>query len=141
MSKTENSIQHPSSGVLIPYSLVRDAMEDQGLTHYPMSLVGSAVERVRECVNQGIDSYLEACNSPDRGDGYAYGERSIGSGKNKRVIARTLECQVSAQSLPVLLRRLSEVDYDENDEDQTLAADVLHTLGIDDAGKYQRPED
>ena len=80
---------------------------------YPMSLVGRWAEVVKEAVNQGIDSHLEACFIPDRGDVY----EASGNGR--------LECKVSPESMPVLLRRL----FNSDDEDvNMLAQDILDTI-------------
>ena len=72
-----------------------------------MSLVEEdEIKAVIEAVNEGIDSHLEAAYCPDRGDSYEGGKRMAG----KLVMCRTLECAVSQESLPVLLRRLCESD-------------------------------
>ena len=68
---------------------------------------------VLAAVKQGIDSHLEACFIPDRGDKYEWGERKAG----KSVLCRTLECSISPESLPVLIRRLFE-SGDEAGEDE-----------------------
>jgi hypothetical protein len=78
---------------------------------YTMSLVGEDRELVISAVNQGIDAHLEACFVPDRGDRYQH-------------VGARLECGVSPQSLPVLLRRLCEGPV----EAVSLAADILGTL-------------
>lgn len=89
---------------------------------YTMSLVGELRQAVVAAVNQGIDSRLEACFCPDRGDVY-------------QPVGPRLNCVVSAESLPVLLRRLLEIETALADEeaDATLSAmvaDVLETLNI-----------
>ncbi len=75
---------------------------------FTMSLVQKDAEVVKAAVNQGIDSYLEACYVPDRGDSYEWD-------------GRRLNCKVSAESLPVLIRRLSEMD---SERAQMLAIDI-----------------
>lgn len=116
-----------SNGCTITYDLVRQAM---GSESYPMSLTSeSEVAAVISAVNQGIDSHLEACFMPELGDAFAPGARTTRSGA---VITRTLECVVSQQSLPVLLRRLFESG---DDQAWSLAEDILTTLGIDETGK------
>ena len=40
---------------------------------YPMSLVGEERQACKNAVNQGIDSHLEACFVPARGDSYRAG--------------------------------------------------------------------
>lgn len=115
----ENYIEH-SGGKKIPYSLVMRAMEDQGLTHYSMSMTGDDEKyAIILAVNQGIDSHLEACNCPERGDSYVNGDRSIIATADaahwkkgdKLILAHTLDCKVSKDSLPILLRRLGEIDH------------------------------
>jgi hypothetical protein len=87
-------------------------------------------------VNEGIDSHLEACYCPDRGDRYEGGKRKAG----KLVLCRTLECTISTESLPVLLRRLCESelggDAEVQSEGNSLATDILMVLGIDECGEY-----
>jgi hypothetical protein len=82
---------------------------------YDMSLVGEDRRACILAVNQGIDSRLEACNIPDRGD------RFTDSGSR-------LACVVSAESLPVLIRRLLE---DGDECGMSLASGICDTLGIE----------
>lgn len=90
----------------VTYDAVRRAMGES----YTMSLTDTAeIKAVVEAVNIGIDSHLEACYCPGRGDRYEGGKRMAG----KLVLCHTLECQVSPESLPVLLRRLYELDADD----------------------------
>ena len=92
---------------IIPYGAVREAMDGEP---YTMSLTDEQeIHAVIEAVNQGIDSYLEACFCPERGDRYEGGERKAG----RLTLCRTLECRVSPESLPVLLRRLFDLNADE----------------------------
>jgi len=81
---------------------------------YAMDLMGIAALAVRDAVNQGIDSHLEACFMPDRGDRY-----DMEGGR--------LVCEVSAESMPVLLRRLQEKGHE---DDEMLARDILEDLGV-----------
>jgi hypothetical protein len=87
-------------------------------------------------VNEGIDAYLEACFCPDRGDRYEGGKRKAG----KLILCRTLECSISPESLPVLLRRLCESELGGDPEVQAegnrLASDILSVLGISEYGKF-----
>jgi hypothetical protein len=119
----------------ITYDLVRQA---QGEKHYPMSLVGEAARAVERVVNIGIDSHLEACFVPDRGDSYEPGRRMVGD----KVLTTTLECKVSPESLPVLLRRLYEELPDSRlgDAGASLASDILGTIGIGEDGKFTPEE-
>ncbi len=111
-------------------------MEAEGLTHYTMSLVGEDIQAVINAVNIGIDAHLTACNCPDRGDSYEGGGRSITATSDtkywksgdKLQLARTLECNVSAESLPILLRRLDESD---DEAAASLRSGILSTLGIE----------
>ena len=66
---------------------------------------------------------------PDRGDRYDGGKRKAG----KLVICQTLECSVSPESLPVLLRRLFDSD---NEAGMRLAGDILTVLGFNEYGKF-----
>ena len=122
---------HTGSGT-VTYTAVRRAMNGEP---YNMSLTDTAeVKAVIEAVNQGIDSHLEACFCPDRGDNFEGGRRMAG----KLVLCHTLECTVSTESLPVLLRRLYELDTTEDvaDAGMSLADAVLLTLGFDEYGEF-----
>ena len=106
----------------ITYSQIREAHPEP----YPMSLVGSTARAVMTAVNQGIDSHLEACYIRERGDSYDARTVFVGG----KPFVNRLECAVSSESLPVLLRRLSEMD-DLDDDSDTLVSDILETIGID----------
>ena len=117
---------HTANGT-VTYKPVQDAMNDEPFT---MSLTDTdEIKAVIDAVNQGIDAHLEACFCPDRGDRYDGGKRKAG----KLVICRTLECVVSVESLPVLLRRLCELD---DSAGLRLAGDILMVLGFDYSGKF-----
>ena len=118
----------------VSYETIRQAMYGEP---FDMSLTDmDEIRAVIEAVNEGIDSHLEACFCPDRGDRYGGGERRAG----KLVLCRTLECVVSPESLPVLLRRLCESelggDPDVQAEGNRLASDILMVLGISESGKF-----
>lgn len=81
--------------------------------HYSMSLVGNDAQIVKEAVNQGIDSHLEAC--------FMQGEDSY------EIAGNRLNCRVSPKSLPVLLRRLFDTGFDDA---MMLAQDILSTLHL-----------
>jgi hypothetical protein len=88
---------------------------------------------VQKAVNIGIDDHLEACFVPSRGDDFKDGVRKI----KDVVVQNTLECRVSSESLPVLLRRLYELEHESDelgDSPSSLADDILQTLGIGDDG-------
>ena len=104
---------------------------------FTMSLTGAGeIVAVSNAVNQGIDSRLEACYVPARGDSFTHGERSIvamESGPNwkagdRLISARTLDCAVSPESLPVLIRRLLESGTGEG---EMLASSICVALGIE----------
>ena len=117
----------------VDYDTIRRAMANEPFT---MSLTDSdEIKAVVAAVNEGIDAHLEACYCPDRGDRYGGGERRAG----KLVLCRTLECVVSVESLPVLLRRLCESDLGDPEveaEGNRLASDILMVLGINEYGEY-----
>lgn len=102
----------------VSYDLIRQAMSGEA---YTMSLTGTDAVLVEQAVNVGIDAHLEACFVPDRGDIFEWrGHR--------------LECVVSVESLPTLLRRLFEIE-DSEGEAARLADDILMTLGFSEYGK------
>ena len=116
---------HTGNGT-VTYKAVRRAMVGQP---YTMSLTDTdEIRAVVDAVNQGIDSHLEACFCPQRGDRFEGGKRTAG----RFTLCYTLECVVSPESLPVLLRRLSEGD----DAGMMLAGDILMTLGFDEYGQF-----
>lgn len=103
----------------ITYALIRQAMSGEP---YTMSLVSTDAELVQQAVNIGIDGHLEACFVRDRGDRFEWrGHR--------------LECVLSSESLPTLLRRLYEIEG-EDGEAAMLADAILHTLGFNDYGRF-----
>jgi hypothetical protein len=115
----------------ISYQAARDAMEGRA---YRMSLTDrDEIRAVIAAVNQGIDSHLEACFLPARGDRYAHAHRKAG----QLIVCPCLDCTVSLQSLPVLLRRLCELDAEDiADAGLSLAGDILLTLGFDESGQF-----
>lgn len=89
---------------------------------------------VQAAVNQGIDSHLEACFVPARGDRYTV-KRQPGIVGDAR--GSELDCLVSAKSLPVLVRRLLEMDPEGEGTDGSmadhawsLASSICETLKI-----------
>lgn len=107
-----------NNGVEHTYDAVRKA---QGKDPYCMELVGRIdIASMTAAVNQGIDSHLEACFVPDRGDQFAPRERKVGS----RCVGHVLACKISQESMPVLLRRL----FEGQEPDQRLAQDILDNL-------------
>ena len=111
----------------VDYETVRMAMNGEPFT---MSLIDDdEIKAIVAAVNQGIDAHLEACYCPDRGDKYQGGKRKAG----KLVLCRTLECAVSVESLPTLLRRLCDSP---GEEAVRLASDILMVLGINEYGRF-----
>lgn len=100
---------------------------------FPMVLVGREAEVVTKAVNMGIDSHLEACNIVGK-DSYEW---------KQEFIAQKLHCSVSADSLPVLLRRLQEdMEYTGEEEDDyevgtSLVRDILETIGFEGYEDYE----
>ena len=92
---------------------------------YSMSLVGEDQPTVITTVNQGIDSHLEACYVPARGDSFRL---RTPPGIRGRISGPRLECRVSPQSLPVLIRRLMESG---DEQAESLASSMCQTLEIE----------
>ena len=89
--------------------------KDENKPYYQMDLVSDDAKAVIDAVNQGIDAHLDACNVPSRGDKY-------------RVYGNRMACEISAESLPVLVRRLMESG---NENALLLASAICETLGIE----------
>ncbi len=116
-----------ANGCTVTYKTVRTAMNGEPFT---MSLTDfGEINALIKAVNQGIDAHLEACFCPERGDRFEGGTREAGT----LVVCRTLECSVSPESLPVLLRRLCDSD---DEAGNGLASNILTVLGINDYGQY-----
>ena len=92
---------------------------------YTMSLVGEDRQKVVTAVNQGIDSRLEACFVPARVDCFRF---RTPAGVRGKISGARLECNVSPQSLPVLVRRLMESG---DDAAWSLASGICQTLEIE----------
>ena len=111
----------------VSYEDVRRAMKGQS---FPMSLTDQEeIAAVIRIVNKGIDAHLEACYCPDRGDSFKRDVKMV----MDIVLCNTLECNISEESLPVFLRRLSEDDTEGAD---SLLSSILNCLGFDDDGVY-----
>ena len=88
---------------------------------FNMSLVGADATAVEAVVNRGIDAHLEACFVPERGDLYRWAEAP----EDQQILyVPRLMCVVSAESMPVLLRRL----YESDDDGCCLADGILELL-------------
>jgi hypothetical protein len=136
MSKASEPLRHDETEAGDLSDIIRGAMAKEGITHYAMSLVGEDIQAIIDAVNIRIDAHLTACNCPERGDSYVAGSRSITATSDTKYwrkgdrlqLAQTLECRVSAESLPVLLRRLNDCG---DDVACGLRSDILSTLGIE----------
>jgi hypothetical protein len=126
--------QFDTDSGIVTYATIRKATDEEPFT---MSLTDSdEIHAVIESVNEGIDSHLEACFCPERGDRYEGSKRKSG----KLVLCGCLEYSVSPESLPTLLRRLCESNFSGKKEVQEagnrLASDILMVLGINEYGKF-----
>ncbi len=90
-----------------------------------MSLVGEDRQVIIAAVNQGIDSHLEACFVPERGDRFRL---HTPPGTRGSISGPRLECQLSPESLPVLVRRLLGSG---EEQAESLAASICQTLDIE----------
>ena len=130
----------------ITYAMIREKMDGKP---YTAELVGLDAKAVIAAVNQGIDSHLEACNIVGK-DRFERGERKTSGGVVHTVF---LDCCISVESLPVLLRRLYEMggEYSVDgrgkelaDMAETLCINILDSLGLQvDGGCFEiiRPVD
>lgn len=112
---------------MITYKAITEAVQrdPECRKGYHMVLRGSDIAHVTAAVNRGIDSRLEVCAVHGR-DRYEL-LRGIWP-----IYDSELECWISAESMPVLLRRLAEA----NDESHLLASDILESLGFEEADPY-----
>jgi len=94
---------------------LQDAATKNGPYVITCKLQSEDYQAIAAAVNQGIDSRLEACFVPARGDRF-------------HRTASKLECCLSPESLPVLVRRLMEVD---NEPANLLAIGICQTLNIE----------
>lgn len=90
-------------------------LEALGNKRYPCALIQPDAELMKEAVNRGIDSHLEAVtDSTFTWDGHR------------------LHCDISPKDLLVILRRLSEAYDKDGDIDACyLRTDILQTLEIE----------
>jgi hypothetical protein len=124
----------------ITYSQVLEAHPEP----YEMAMRGEAAVVLAQAILLGIDSHLEACFVEERGDKCLSQQVAhIATLNDEKVIApfctrpHFLKLVVSGKSLPVLLRRLLEMEYggdtDLQDVARQLADDILDTIGLGDA--------
>lgn len=114
------------NGVTLTYEQIRQAMKGKP---FDMSMTGDDAEAVKRAVNQGIDAHLEAAYIRERGDSYEWsGDRRV----------KRLNCTISPESFPTLVRRLFE---DDDECANRLASDMLCVLGFDEYGKWEERED
>ncbi len=122
-------------GAEITYAAIRSAMLNEA---FDMKLVDPRkCTAVALAVNQGIDSHLEACFVPDRGD--SYGTRKAPQQPGSVEDFPVMYCTVSIESFPVLVRRLYKLDCDDAKVEEValcLADSMLYVLGFDEYGKF-----
>ena len=107
---------HNENMCVVTYDAVRKAMDGEPFT---MGIANKdEIQAITKAVNQGIDAHLEAC--------FLEGKDSY------ELLGRKLECSISPNSLPVLLRRLSE---DGSGAAINLISSILATLGFNEAGE------
>ena len=123
----------------ITYSQVLEAHPEP----YEMVMRGNDAVVLAQAILVGIDSHLEACFVKERGDQCLSQQVvHIATLNDEKVIApyadrpTFLKLVFSATSLPVLLRRLCEMEYggdtDLQDAARCLADDILQAIGIGD---------
>ena len=113
--------------IQVPYSTVLKAIEETGSNPFRMTIRCQAEwSAIAQCVNQGVDGYLEAiCNKDD--------------------VFNNGFCSLTPDSLCVLLRRLGDTDFRDTEQHTadeiwdaatSLQSSILTVLGIDEYGKY-----
>jgi hypothetical protein len=108
-------ITHTYSFGMTPEDLIKRLANEQCPDGYPMTIrCRTEWAIIAACVNEGIDSHLEALTKRSRFDAW--------SG----------ECLVHPDELHVLLRRLGECEWSENGEDGPgFRISILYTLGVE----------
>ena len=122
MNKQMENITFINSDLIeMSYRQILDAIEDTDSSPFDMTIrCKDEWTVIAACVNVGIDSHLEAIVKADT-------EFDNGS------------CSVHPHNLCILLRRLSETDFGDDDLfviAHSLQSSILTVLGFDDAGKY-----
>jgi hypothetical protein len=123
----------------ITYTEVQEAHPEP----YEMEMHGNDAVVLAQAILVGIDSHLEACFVEERGDQCLSQQVAhIATLNEQKVIApfctrpNFLKLVISPKSLPVLLRRLLEMDFgdtDLRDTARSLAEDILSAIGLGDA--------
>ena len=127
-------------GETITYTQVQEAHPEP----YEMVMRGDDAAVLAQAILVGIDSHLEACFVKERGDQCLSQQVAhIATLNDEKVIAtfcsrpNYLKLVFSAKSLPVLLRRLFEMEYgrdaDLQDVARQLADGILETIGLGEA--------
>jgi hypothetical protein len=141
--------------VKVKYGEVRKAHRKySGDKPFDMRLSPEDAAPFVHAVNMGIDSHLEACFVPARGDKVSVNSRQIAvlndqpvHGLPVKAAKQYLDVEISAESLPVLLRRLYEdmpdggKDGGMADKGMSLASSMMMTLGFNDTGKFVGRDD
>ena len=96
-------------------AVIRNVLTKTGEKTYYMNLVGDDALLMRELVNKGIDSHLEAIT----------GKFEV---VDDKYVGKRLHCHVDHKGMICLLRRLNE---HESHEAMMLRTDILSTLGIE----------
>ena len=126
LTATDNTICN-SQLVQVTYSTVLRAIDLTGSDPFTMT-IRCPIEwsAIAQCVNQGIDSHLEAICHP---------EDSFDNGN----------CSISPHSLCVLLRRMGDTEFRATDSHSaddlwdaatSLQSSIFTVLGIDEFGEY-----
>ena len=98
-----------------------DVIKEAFTKPYPMSLTGEDAQAVVKAVNQGIDSHLEAISNRSL---FEWSTRAIGT----RGGTAALDCVVHPEEMPVLLRRLLEM---EDEAAESLRSAILSSMDIE----------
>lgn len=108
---------------------------------YNMQLAGEDMEMVRDAVNQGIDAHLEAITDSEFVWVAHMFDGSIKPAdlvtEDDKVFDVKLLVSMPAGDLFILMRRLSEMEWDsETDDPQSLIDSILTTLDLDEEYEY-----
>jgi hypothetical protein len=136
--QTDGSFQD-SNLVTITYTQVRESHPEP----YAMKLWGDEAAVVAQAIIVGIDSHLEACFVKERGDKSVRAFPQffhVATLNDQQVMIpeqaspNLVELEFTAESLPVLVRRLYELDFgaDTNLQDvaRCLADQILESIGL-----------